>query len=514
MESVIQSGEELLNRLIKLKEDDDLSRIGKLFRTNSNCYFYDTGTGKVVQMEQIVYELLEKFFAGKNETLIRSEELAEFLEVSAKEHLFQAPKITQLYDRGFYEKLPYQVNQNVQQVILEVTGNCNLRCEYCIYNEGYEENRNFNSENMSKETAFVAIDYLAEHGSEEVALAFYGGEPLLRFSLIKECIEYAQKVLSEKKVTYSFTTNCTLMSKEMAEYFSGIKGISILCSIDVPKYIHDEHRKDVNGKGTFDRAIKGLKNLVIAFQNNKDNVEKQLAINGVFCPPYTEEKVEEIYNFFKNLGWLPENVGIQFEPVRFGSLPVKNKQEKNKVENEFLENPMWSWGKKQYEEKALPEEEDKKSWLFLSEIENALTTIQKRYIYDIPLANYPFNACCIPGARRIYVNTKGEFLLCERIENSPNIGSIKDGINIEAIKKFYVKEYSDKSIDECKKCWAIRLCRVCYAECYNKNGIDVEEKCKVCKMIRKSVEENLKLYHEVLEKNPGKLAKLNELIMA
>ena len=55
---------------------------------------------------------------------------------------------------------------------------------------------------------------------------------------------------------------------------------------------------------------------------------------------------------------------------------------------------------------------------------------------------------------------------------------------------------------------------MCYAECYNKNGIDVEEKCKVCKMIRKAVEENLKLYHEVLEKNPGKLAKLNELIMA
>lgn len=40
MESVIQSGEELLNRLIRLKEDDDLSRIGKLFRTNSNCYEY------------------------------------------------------------------------------------------------------------------------------------------------------------------------------------------------------------------------------------------------------------------------------------------------------------------------------------------------------------------------------------------------------------------------------------------------------------------------------------------
>lgn len=55
---------------------------------------------------------------------------------------------------------------------------------------------------------------------------------------------------------------------------------------------------------------------------------------------------------------------------------------------------------------------------------------------------------------------------------------------------------------------------MCYAECYNKNGIDVEEKCKVCKRIRMSVEENLKLYHELLEKDPSKLAKLNELIMA
>ena len=33
MEGVIQSREELLNTLIKLKEEKDLSRIGRLFRT-------------------------------------------------------------------------------------------------------------------------------------------------------------------------------------------------------------------------------------------------------------------------------------------------------------------------------------------------------------------------------------------------------------------------------------------------------------------------------------------------
>ena len=43
-----------------------------------------------------------------------------------------------------------------------------------------------------------------------------------------------------------------------------------------------------------------------------------------------KKKLKKYIIFSKNLGWLPENVGIQFEPVRFGSLPVKNKQEKNK----------------------------------------------------------------------------------------------------------------------------------------------------------------------------------------
>lgn len=79
MEGVIQSREELLNTLIKLKEEKDLSRIGRLFRTNSNCYFYDTGTGKVVQMEPVVYEWLEKFFTGKSENLIRSEEFSKII---------------------------------------------------------------------------------------------------------------------------------------------------------------------------------------------------------------------------------------------------------------------------------------------------------------------------------------------------------------------------------------------------------------------------------------------------
>ena len=511
MNELIMSQEKMINHLNELLRAGTLERIGKLFSTQNQHYYYDAGTGKVIQVDNEIFKILNELFVERidfPETY--SDNVNEFLNLAIKEHLFQAPEVKQLYERGFYEDLPEHVNTKVQQIILEVTGNCNLRCEYCIYNESYSENRNFNNENMSKEIAMTALDYLAEHGSDEVAVAFYGGEPLLRFELIKECITYAQKVLYNKKVTYSFTTNCTLMTKEKAEYFATVDGISIMCSIDGPKKIHDEHRKDVQGKGTFDRAIQGLKNLVEAFGERSMN---RIAINGVFCPPYTIEKAQEIYNFFQQLEWLPKDVGIQFEPVREGSLQVDgNAKEKDNVE--FVPNPMWVWGKNMYSSEELPNEKSRKNWLFLSEIQNALVTVQKRYIYDIPLPNYPFNACCVPGARRIYINTKGEFFLCERIENSPAIGNIKTGIDINQIKKHYVENYSEKSIDECKKCWAIRMCKICYAECFDKNGVNMQEKCKLCSMMRRSIEENLILYHELLEKSPEKLEILNRLVMA
>src|SRR5699024_3281095 len=145
--------------------------------------------------------------------------------------------------------------------------------------------------------------------------------------------------------------------------------------------------------------------------------------------------------------------------------------------------------------------EDKlKDRMFVTAIQSYLINIHKRFISDFPVQNYPFNGCCVPGARRLYINTFGELYLCERIENSPSIGNIQKRIDIQEVFNKYVTEYSNNSIEQCKKCWAIRLCRVCYAECYNNNGIDKDEKLSVCYATRKSIESSLKLYHEIMEK--------------
>ena len=73
---------------------------------------------------------------------------------------------------------------------------------------------------MTWEVAKKALDFVFAHSGKELYVTFYGGEPLLQFPLMKQCIDYAiQKVGKERELHFGFTTNLTLITKEMAEYF-------------------------------------------------------------------------------------------------------------------------------------------------------------------------------------------------------------------------------------------------------------------------------------------------------
>lgn len=503
------------NRIIAICEDDDITRFGKLFKTHGGFYFYDTGTSKVIMIDEDTYEMvsevMQEGIIDKAEYLaLKTPEriilLDEFLDCVKEESLLRAFKQERLTGRMHNEELENQIGNNIKQLILEVTGICNLRCGYCIYNDGYEGNRNFNTKIMSREIAFKGIDYLAEHGGEEVAVTFYGGEPLLQFELVKECIEYAKETISGKKLSYSLTSNLTLMTEERAAYFSSVDNMSIVCSIDGPEEIHDSYRKYPNGQGSFEHALKGLKNIVTAFG---DKASKNISINIVFAPPYTYEKLERINTFFENLQWLPKDIRIDITYATEGSVDEKSSIEELLGDKRYLTeqgtfNPLYLWGK----EKFLKKES---SIISKSGIEAMLLKIHKRDIYKYPIPAYPFNACCVPGARRLYITTEGEMLVCERIGSSPNIGNVFEGINIEKIKKHYIDDYSRYSSEECKNCWAIRLCERCYTGNYNSEGFSNNNLHEQCEETRRYVERELSLYHEMMEKDPEDLNYLNDI---
>ncbi|CDM67999.1 Fe-S oxidoreductase [Clostridium bornimense] len=510
-----------LKSLFDLKKSNEIFRLGKLFKTENIHYFYDLGTSKVLQLDDEAYEILNFLFDRENrmdwddfvETLgdKHLKALDQLEEIIEDENLFLAPKMERLYTRNHCENLENIVNNDLKQVILELTGKCNLRCGYCIYNDDYDGNRNFNSNDMNKEVAKAAIDYTIKHSNGEVAVTFYGGEPLLNFELLKWSMEYAKETIKDRTVTFSFTTNLTLVTKEIAEYLSTVDNLTVLCSLDGPEEVQNSYRKYVDGRGTFNDAIRGLKYLVQAFEKNDTNT---ISINGVFAPPYSFEKAEKVNRFFQELSWLPESTDINVTYPSDGSIKDSS------AIQELLENPiyikegklintLYEWSKEKIDEFDLKLDDTK--MITMGGIQKRLLGIHNRRISKEPLIKQNFNGCCVPGSRRLYVDTKGDFYLCERIGNSPSIGNVYDGMDFDKIKKYYIEDYSNGSIEECSKCWASALCYKCYAENYTKDGFNKEYKNSRCDSVRDSIEDGLSLYHYILETNPEKLDILNEI---
>ncbi|AIQ69738.1 hypothetical protein PGRAT_20480 [Paenibacillus graminis] len=505
-----------MERLFELKRNNGIHRLGKLFTTASNTYYYDTGTGKVLQLDKdssiIMHSLFELVNVNTPEGLLAIEQISisainDFCQTVLNEHLFRAHKPYRLYTPGHNELLEEQVNNELSQIILELTGRCNLRCGYCIYNEECDLNRDFNSSDMSFEIAKAAVDYAAMHSKDRIAVTFYGGEPLLKFDLLKWVIEYSLKTLKGKKLTFSLTTNLTLVTKEVANYLATVPGLGIVCSLDGPENIQNEYRRYSNGEGSFSKAFRGLELLSDSFSLS----ENSLSINAVFAPPYSHEKLNEINSFFSGLEFLPANTNINIGYVAEGSLPNASiKRDENQI-NPVLLDPLWTW----LESRALNRSyiRDETNDISSTGIESSLISIEKRFLTDKPQDLYPFNGCCIPGARRLYVNTSGQLYVCERVGFSPSIGNILEGIDFTSLKKHYVEDYSNGSIEQCQDCWAIRLCSVCYAHNYTESQFDSSEKNRKCDFRRRVHLKDLVLYHTMLENCPEKLEFLKDIVI-
>lgn len=302
-----------LNKLIS-----DSKPLAALFKTDSYGYLYDTGTNKVFQCNDIEYAILDRLLNEDFENSISDflelfghqkviDSLNSIINAIEQENILMLKKLDKFYSPEHFEKLEEQIDKHLYQVTLELTEQCNLRCKYCIYNDNYSGMRNHGKTEMTLEIAKAAVEYAAKHGDETkgVAITFYGGEPLLKYDLIKYCVDYSNKIIRNKPVTYSMSTNLTLVTPEIAKFLASTEGFSVLCSIDGPKHIHDSCRKTLDGDGSFDKAIRGLRYLVEAYG---DSAQDNILINMVYTPPYYPEKLEEIMTFINELEWLPKKI--------------------------------------------------------------------------------------------------------------------------------------------------------------------------------------------------------------
>ena len=454
-----------------------------LFRTPLGFYFYDVNTNEIVEVDHQIYRYLE---VGENES---SEQIQSRIS-SLKMRGYLKEKHVEQTKHPVTELLPFYAESKIGQLILQVTQNCNLRCNYCVYSGGYDT-RMHNNKRMSFEMAKKSIDFLKLHSrnQERVIIGFYGGEPLLEFSLIKKCVEYAESTLKGKKIEYSTTTNATLLNDEVIRYFI-LKNFLITVSLDGTKDIQDSSRRFGDGsRGTFELVMNNLKKIK---EIDNDYFERNVRINTVLVPERGYASIDSFFSgneIFKNLSISSATVSDSYSKT------------KTQVSEQFLEEQQYELFKTFLAELGyLPKE--KESLLMRSYIEHLCDTrsdLERAVREEVP-SEWHRGGPCLPGIMRLFVTVDGTFLPCEKvceISDYAQIGNIEDGFDIKKMDALLNIERITE--DECKECWAYSECSSCIRFC---NGEKEEMRRMLlgkCKDIRNGIESMCKDY-TVLQK--------------
>lgn len=101
------------------------------------------------------------------------------------------------------------------------------------------------------------VDACKKNNILEKTILFYGGEPLLNFKLIKQVVEYLEKL--NESVKFEIVTNGSLITIDIANFFRK-RNFLIGVSLDGPKCVNDQNRVFLaNNEGTYDVVIPKLK---------------------------------------------------------------------------------------------------------------------------------------------------------------------------------------------------------------------------------------------------------------
>ncbi|MBN2396457.1 MAG: radical SAM protein [Candidatus Atribacteria bacterium] len=138
---------------------------------------------------------------------------------------------------------------------LHITDRCNFRCAYCYLPH--------NKEDMSEETGRAAIDAIFRssviYNYREVKLKYAGGEPLLRFQLIKKMHQYAQS-LAEKhdiKIDGVVLSNGTLITPSIIKSMQDLE-LRLTISLDGLDGYQDMQRYYSNGSGSAKTVLNAI----------------------------------------------------------------------------------------------------------------------------------------------------------------------------------------------------------------------------------------------------------------
>lgn len=361
----------------------------------------------------------------------------------------------------------------VKNLIFEITNTCNFKCEYCFENTGLENLPSFIEYPIVKK----AIDKYIIDPHTSYMITFFGGEPLLQFSLIEQAVYYANEKARHISsfVSYNIVTNGSLLTEQIIDFFCR-QNFYVFFSYDGNTFCQNKYRKLKDGRDSDSIVQKNLCKIIQAYKkaNLEDNLVVRMTITGDTINTLTERYLNLIQLGCKKVTFaLVSSCATARYAITESSLDI------------------------------LREEYQKLSDLYISEIAAGVSHNRffQSLIYKIA-KGYSKKYFCDCGKAYIGIGTKGDLYPCEGFFGIDQFctGNVDDWTS--ANHSCYICIESVEKNITCKECWAKYLCGGgCYQENYLRTA-DINKRSEImCETYRIAAEVALVTYYKLKEAN-------------
>ncbi len=148
--------------------------------------------------------------------------------------------MTKFIENSTWYKITRKESRYLIQIVL--TEKCNLSCVYCW--QSHQERTTFNYSRVSQTLMNLLKSF---NGTKRICIHFFGGEPLLAFSVIQQLTSEVNQLWKINNwpsdyLIFEATTNGTLFNNEVKIWFNQNKNVIPLLSLDGTPEMHNKNR--------------------------------------------------------------------------------------------------------------------------------------------------------------------------------------------------------------------------------------------------------------------------------
>jgi uncharacterized protein len=454
-----------------------------------NNYFFDRKVKSTQWCHPVLCHLLKLHYRGINVTRWFRElndetvPIDDYGTASKPEITYYYQKYMLLRDNGFFS-LPdtgHPVNgrlnpghikaslANTRQLTLEVVDFCNLECAYCVYGKFYNKYHHRGKKKLSIGAAKTVLNYLLDllnsplnqSHHQVFYIGFYGGEPLLNFSFIREMAAYVSQLKTlHNRFCFNITTNGILLEKYMD--FLVENEFDLLISLDGNEY-NNSYRVFKDGTPAYPEILKNINALKTKYPRY---FKEKVNFNAVI---HNRNSVSDIHHYFKsqfnkvptiselNPGGIDANMREEFRKTYANiNTSLSQVEDYSMVEKDMFIN--------------LPNTRSLNSFLRLcsgfvfNDYNELKASVNKTKKDNPPKKSLRIpTGTCVPFSRKVFITAKGKILPCERIGHQYSLGAADEknvDLDFEKIAGTY-NTYFDRLKKQCGSCGNSEGCSQC-----------------------------------------------------